>query len=165
MSISLIQIINSNAKAIKLFNNIEECYQYIQNMRSFTINDESKTIISHISSIESIDMDGYYLQKTDDINIFNVIKRYTELINGYIYNTIKQTCEEIGTIQIVKLPKSASPLYQMFTTKQYSDNKSMKTVKTTAKCKSNLIPTFSAEIQEEFFEKLQIRNNSIKETK
>jgi hypothetical protein len=157
MDISLIQVINGNAQAIKLFSSVEECYQYIQNMRIFTINDESKTIIGHISSVESADMDGHYLQKSDDINNFKVIKRSTEVVRGYFYNTIKQTCQEIGTIQIVKLPTPNIPTSY--------DNIQIIDPNRKIMRKSNVIPAFSPEIQQEFFKKLQKRTDNINATK
>lgn len=101
MPITVVQVVNEDVKVVNGFRDLYSANEHVNNMKCVSFNNTSKTLHSVLSPDETITMDGYYIQKTDSEDLFNIIKRTTEINPGWFTTSVDQKMEKIGFIKLV----------------------------------------------------------------
>lgn len=101
MPITLVQVIGENVTVVNGFATVDKAVEHVKSLTHLNIYTTSKTIQCIIDSDSKINMDGYYIKKTDDINSFDILERTTDIYNGWITSDAKQNTKKIGFIKLV----------------------------------------------------------------
>jgi hypothetical protein len=158
MSFTIVQIIGEDVNIKPDFIDIDNAVNHINNMTHINVNNSKNTVHSIISINSKIDMDGYYIQKTVEYELFNIIERKTEIIPGWLTNGICQTCKKIGFMKIVNnesLLKRSISYTDCSTQFNKINNKQPVKKKTNFDKKPIKSWGFSAELTNEFMEKIK----------
>lgn len=155
MSYTVIQIVDNKASVLPTTSDLDndDIDSYIKKLHYIDINNSQKHINSIITDKEDITMDGYYIQYTNSSGVFNIIQRQSKLVPGYIFNSMDQTQNIIGTIQIVK-----NNLNDKSSSKQSTDKVDDFVIipeSKKSKQSSKQLMTFSPDIINEFMDKLK----------
>lgn len=146
MPVTIVQVINENVKVFNGFATINKASQYVNSLQSVIIKGANKTIQGVISVDEELDMDGYYIQKTNFQDSFNILERKTIVILGWVTNSIEHTIYKIGFIKLVDEHKQKN-----------ETNDDFIVIQSTKKETKPKLFAFSAEITKEFMKVVKDR--------
>jgi hypothetical protein len=161
MTYAIVQTIDENINIESVLATKDECNQYINDLTHLLIDDVKRVIQGIIHSKDKINMDGIYIEETEDMTRFNIIQRNTELDPGWISNGVSQNCTKLGNIQIKPLPatnnKNNDHTNDNCARNDYSSNDYV-VIDNKHKKITNGIRQFTPELTAEFMTKLTERN-------
>ena len=149
MPITVVQVIDEDIKVINGFRDMYSANEHVNNMKSINFNNTIKMIHSVVSSDEIINMDGYYIQKTDLDNLFKIVKRTTQINPGWVSTGIIQKLEKIGFIKIVDDEQQV--------TQSNNNNNNEFIIVHTPKTKSKKTFSFPVKVTTEFMKRVKER--------
>lgn len=151
----IIQLIGENIHIENSFPTESESIEYIKHLTHLNIKGDTRTIQGVIHTNDEINMDGFYIEETDDVTIFNIVRRNTKLIPGWVVNGINQETQKIGTIQIKYVAHTQSNITNL--------NTNLKSIKKTIRNKPKQGGLFSAEVTAEFMKKIKEKQHNKKQ--
>jgi len=124
MTYAVIQLTGENINIEIICLSESQCINHIKHLTYLNIDNVKRIIQGVIHSTDDISMDGYYIEETIDPCFFNIIQRNTNIVPGWIANSIDLICQKLGSLQIKYLAQqSQQHQQQQYFDKPKIDNK------------------------------------------